>query len=80
MKKNALAAVYVLLPATKMQLLWKTEKHIFCVMIFCDGFGDCLPACPAGAITIEERESAEYNPVEATDGSSTPSGTTRTTT
>ena len=34
MKKNALAAVYVLLPATKMQLLWKTEKHIFCVMIF----------------------------------------------
>ena len=29
---------------------------------FCDGFGDCLPACPAGAITIEERESAEYNP------------------
>ena len=34
MKKNALAAVYVLLPATKMQLLWKTEKRIFCVMIF----------------------------------------------
>ncbi len=29
---------------------------------FCDGFGDCLPACPAGAISIEERESAEYNP------------------
>ncbi|MCR4741979.1 MAG: 4Fe-4S binding protein [Treponema sp.] len=29
---------------------------------FCDGFGDCLPACPAGAITIEERESLEYNP------------------
>ena len=29
---------------------------------FCDGFGDCLPACPAGAITIEERESAEYKP------------------
>ena len=34
MKKNALAVVYVLLPATKMQLLWKTEKRIFCVMIF----------------------------------------------
>ncbi len=34
MKKNALAVVYVLLPATKMQLLWKTERHIFCVMIF----------------------------------------------
>lgn len=34
MKKNVLAAVYVLLPATKTQLLWKTEKRIFCVMIF----------------------------------------------
>ncbi len=29
---------------------------------FCDGFGDYLPACPAGAISIEEREGAEYNP------------------
>ena len=29
---------------------------------FCDGFGDCLPACPAGAISIDERECAEYDP------------------
>ena len=29
---------------------------------FCDGFGDCLPTCPAGAISIEEREGAEYDP------------------
>ena len=29
---------------------------------FCDGFGDCLPACPAGTISIEERECAEYDP------------------
>ena len=29
---------------------------------FCDGFGDCLPACPSGVITIEERESAAYSP------------------
>ena len=29
---------------------------------FCDGFGDCLPDCPAGAISIDERECAEYDP------------------
>jgi len=28
---------------------------------FCDGFGDCLPTCPTGAITFEEREASEYD-------------------
>jgi len=28
---------------------------------YCDGLGDCLPACPTGAITFEEREAAPYN-------------------
>jgi len=28
---------------------------------YCDGLGDCLPVCPTGAITFEEREAAEYN-------------------
>ena len=28
---------------------------------YCDGMGDCLPACPAGAITITEREAAAYD-------------------
>ena len=28
---------------------------------FCDGFGDCLPACPAGAISFEEREAPAYD-------------------
>lgn len=28
---------------------------------FCDGFGDCLPSCPCGAISIEERESSPYS-------------------
>ena len=23
---------------------------------YCDGLGDCLPACPTGAISFEERE------------------------
>ena len=28
---------------------------------FCDGLGDCLPACPTGAIRFEEREAPAYN-------------------
>ena len=27
----------------------------------CDGLGDCLPACPTGAITFVEREAAAYD-------------------
>lgn len=28
---------------------------------FCDGLGDCLPNCPTGAITFEEREAPAYD-------------------
>lgn len=28
---------------------------------FCDGMGDCLPECPAGAISFEEREAEAYD-------------------
>lgn len=28
---------------------------------FCDGLGDCLPQCPTGAITFEERDAPEYD-------------------
>jgi ferredoxin len=28
---------------------------------YCDGMGDCLPACPTGAITFEEREAPAYD-------------------
>ena len=28
---------------------------------YCDGLGDCLPACPMNAISFEEREAPAYN-------------------
>ena len=28
---------------------------------YCDGLGDCLPTCPTGATTFEEREAAAYD-------------------
>jgi ferredoxin len=28
---------------------------------YCDGLGDCLPECPTGAITFEEREAPAYD-------------------
>ena len=28
---------------------------------FCDGLGDCLPECPTGAISFEEREALAYD-------------------
>lgn len=28
---------------------------------YCDGLGDCLPECPCGAITFEEREAPAYD-------------------
>ena len=28
---------------------------------YCDGMGDCLPNCPAGAISFETREAAAYD-------------------
>ena len=30
---------------------------------YCDGMGDCLPACPMDAISFEEREAAAYDEV-----------------
>ena len=28
---------------------------------YCDGMGDCLPKCPTGAISFEQRDAAEYD-------------------
>ena len=47
---------------------------------YCDGLGDCLPACPADAISFEEREAPAYNEAAVTAsklkkaGASVPSG------
>ena len=46
---------------------------------YCDGLGDCLPACPTGAITFEEREAPAYNhaavmAAKATKAAPTPCG------
>jgi NAD-dependent dihydropyrimidine dehydrogenase PreA subunit len=32
---------------------------------YCDGMGDCLPECPTGAISFEERDCEAYNGVGA---------------
>ncbi len=31
---------------------------------YCDGLGDCLPSCPTGAISFEQREALPYNEEE----------------
>ena len=36
---------------------------------YCDGLGDCLPACPTGAISFVEREAAAYDEAAAADRS-----------
>ena len=52
-------------------LSWKEHKHnssfgvfVYLSLIhiyFCDGLGDCLPECPTGAISFEEREAPAYD-------------------
>lgn len=37
------------------------EKARLVCESYCDGLGDCLPECPTKAITIEERESLDYD-------------------
>ena len=35
---------------------------------YCDGLGDCLPACPTDAISFEEREAPAFDAVRAAKG------------
>lgn len=42
---------------------------------YCDGLGDCLPACPTGAITFTEREAPAYNAAAVEAAKEKPAGT-----
>ena len=64
MKRNATAADCAQRPATKapegaIDIVDGKAKLVR--ENFCDGFGDCLPNCPTGAITFEEREAPAYD-------------------
>ena len=61
-KKNATAAACAQPPAMKVPLISSTARQSWCG---CDGFGDCLPGCPTGAITFEEREAPAYDEAAA---------------
>ena len=60
-RKSAMAAVRVSRPATKGPSGLVNGKAKLMRDDYCDGFGDCLPGCPTGAITFEEREAAAYD-------------------
>ena len=60
-KKSVMDAVPVQLPVTKEPLTSLTEKQNQLREHFCDGLGDCLPECPTGAISFEEREAPAYD-------------------
>jgi ferredoxin len=38
------------------------NKAVLAKEIYCDGLGACLDVCPTGALTVTEKESAEYDP------------------
>lgn len=61
MKKNALAVVFVQMPATKVRLQMVNGKAKLMREDYCDGLGDCLPACPADAISFVTREAPAYD-------------------
>ena len=53
--------VPVQMPATKVLIDIIDGKAELVREHFCDGLGDCLPECPTGAISFEEREAPEYD-------------------
>lgn len=59
-QKNATAAVSALPPVMRARSAWWTVKQPL-KDDYCDGLGDCLPACPTGAISFVEREAAAYD-------------------
>ena len=60
-QKNATAAGSALLPVTRGAIGMVDGKAALLKDDYCDGLGDCLPACPTGAISFVEREAAAYD-------------------
>ena len=58
MNNSATAAACAPAPATRARLAMVNGKAKLIRDDYCDGLGDCLPACPTGAISIIEREAA----------------------
>ena len=82
MKKNVMAVAFVPRPVTKVPIGMVNGKAKLLRDDYCDGLGDCLPACPAGAISFNRREAAAYDEAAVLEnkeekGSSGPSGSCR---
>ena len=56
MEKPATAVAFVRRLVIRGLLPWFTEKRNPIRDDYCDGLGDCLPACPVDAIRMIERE------------------------
>src|ERR1035437_6203165 len=41
---------------------------------YCDGLGNCLPVCPTGPITFDEREAAQYDQAAGSPTAASSSG------
>ena len=61
MRKNATAAARVPQACHEGAIGMVNGKAKLLRDDYCDGLGDCLPACPTGAITFVEREAAAYD-------------------
>lgn len=61
MKKNVTAAASVPRLVMKVPSACSMARPKLLRDDYCDGLGDCLPACPTGAITFIEREAAAYD-------------------
>ena len=61
MRKNAAAAANAQRLVMKNAIGMVDGKARLLRDDYCDGLGDCLPACPAGAISFVEREAVPYD-------------------
>ena len=56
-----MAAALASTPVTRAPSVMVNGKAKLMHEHYCDGLGDCLPACPTNAITFEEREAPAYD-------------------